>query len=379
MSRAPSNDSAMAAPFDLPLLTFHLRNVSPFFGALALFAESVVTDSVETAATDGRRLFFNPVFMAKHPVAEQLGILVHELLHAALRHVERRSGADPRLWNIAADIVVNGMIHQTKGLALPKSGLRDRDLEDFPVEEVYQILLKRHGLPQKIVYIGSDLLQPAGAQGEGLAEHWNSAISQAAVVARMGGNGQGRLPACIEVAITAVTDPPLDWRTLLWRHLTKTPVDFTLFDRRFLGEGLYLDAMDGETVRVAVCVDTSGSIGAKELGRFLNEIRGILSAYPATRVDLRACDTELHGPWELDSPDCPTPTLKGGGGTSFVPFFEALQKTTPAPDLAVYLTDGYGDFPNETPHYPVLWVVIPCGLPNNEFPFGETARMVGEE
>jgi len=135
--------------------------------------------------------------------------------------------------------------------------------------------------------------------------------------------------------------------------------------------------MDGETVRVAVCVDTSGSIGSKDLGRFLNEIRGILSAYPSTRVDLFACDTELHGPWELDSPDCPTPTLKGGGGTSFVPFFEALQKTTP--DVAVYLTDGFGDFPEKAPHYPVLWVVIPGGLSNNEFPFGETARMVGEE
>jgi len=379
MSRARSSESPVAAPFDLPLLIFHLRNVSPFFGALALFAESVVTDKFETAATDGRRLFFNPEFMAKHPVDEQLGILVHELLHAALRHVERRSNADPHLWNIAADIVVNGMIHQSRGIALPKSGLRDRDLEGFPVEEVYQILLKRHGLPQKIVFIGSDLLDPSEAQQDGLAEHWNSALSQAAVVARMGGEGQGHLPAGIELAIAAVTEPPLDWRTLLWRHLTKTPVDFTMFDRRFLGEGLYLDAMDGETVRVAVCVDTSGSIGEVQLGRFLNEIRGILAAYPSITVDLHTCDTDLRGPWKLDSPECPAPTLRGGGGTSFRPFFEALAHACPAPDVAVYLTDGFGNFPKDAPQCPVLWVITPGGLHNTEFPFGETARMLGEE
>jgi len=194
MNRANAHESQSGEPFDLPLLIFHLRNVSPFFGALMMFAESVVTDRVPTAATDGRRLFFNPAFMSLHPVKEQLGVLVHELLHAALRHVERRSGADPNLWNIAADIVVNGMIHQTHGLSLPKSGLRDQDLENFPVEEVYQLLLKKNGPPKSIRFLSGDLLEPAGELAEGLSEHWNSALAQAAVVSRMGGNGQGRHP-----------------------------------------------------------------------------------------------------------------------------------------------------------------------------------------
>ena len=367
-----------AAPFDLPLLIFHLRNVSPFFGALALFAKSLETTSISTAATDGRRLLFNPGFMASHPLDEQLGILVHELLHAALRHVERRSTADPDLWNIAADIVVNGMIASTRGLVLPKSALRDPDLENYPVEEVYQILLKRHGLPKLIIFIGTDLLDPAPYEPGVPEADWNSALAQAAVIARMGGKGIGNLPAGIELAIAEASDPPLDWRTLLWRHLTRTPVDFTSLDRRFVGEELYLDALDGESVRVAVCVDTSGSIDSNDLGRFLNEIRGILAAYPAITVDLHTCDTELHGPWKLESPDFPSPHLRGGGGTSFLPFFEALEKTIPAPDVAVYLTDGYGSFPEAPPHLSVLWVVSPGGLPSSEFPFGDTARMIAD-
>jgi predicted metal-dependent peptidase len=383
MSTPLASPPAEAHPFDLPLLVFHLRTVSPFFGALALFSENLITESVETAATDGRRLLFNPAFMASHPVDQQLAIVVHELLHAALRHVERRATADPLLWNIAADIVVNGMIAQTSGLKLPASAVRDPKLEEFPVEEVYQVLLQRHGLPKKIRFLPGDLLppeeknepSPGGAPGSNLSEHWNSALAQAAVVARMG-EGQGRLPAGIERALAAATNPPLDWRALLWRHLTRTPVDFTSYDRRFLGEEMYLDALDGESVRVAACVDTSGSIGGQELGRFLNELRAILAAYPAIDLDLYTCDTDLRGPWKLASGDFPTPKWKGGGGTSFIPFFEALQKSSPAPDTAVYLTDGFGDFPQKAPHHHTLWVVTPGGLPSHRFPFGETARML---
>jgi predicted metal-dependent peptidase len=176
--------------------------------------------------------------------------------------------ADPYLWNLAADIVVNGIIKETQGLVLPKSALIDDELAPYTVEEVYHVLLKRLGLPEKIVFIGE---RPVGARGgdgtaSGLGEHWNSAFAQAAVVARMG-TEFGKLPAGIERAMAAVLDPPLDWRTLLWRHLIRTPVDFTAYDRRFIGEELYLDALDGESVRVAVCVDTSGSIGEEGVGK----------------------------------------------------------------------------------------------------------------
>jgi predicted metal-dependent peptidase len=44
----------------------------------------------------------------------------------------------------------------------------------------------------------------------------------------------------------------------------------------------------------------------------------------------------------------------------------------------VYLTDGYGDFPKQAPVFPILWVVTPSGLKSEAFPFGETARMLGE-
>jgi predicted metal-dependent peptidase len=388
MKQYPSNVSVF--PFDLSLLLFHLRNISPFFASLALFAESVTTKNIQTAATDGMRLFFNPDFMAQHTPAEQLGVLVHELLHAALRHVIRRNDAHPVLWNIAADIVVNGIIDQTAGLTLPKSALRDPQICHFNVEEVYQIILKRHSNSEKITihFIGSDLISPGEGKGVGsesdappgigeaeLRDHWTASLAQAAVIARIGATAHGHLPANLQRVLAEISDPPLDWRTLLWRYLTRTPSDFTSYDRRFIGEELYLDAMDGESVRVAVCIDTSGSIGESELARFFNELRAILRAYPMVEVDLYCCDTKLHGPWAIDAQSEEIPELQGGGGTNFAPFFKHLNKTV-SPDAAIYLTDGMGDFPEKMPDYPTLWVITPGGLASNKIPFGEVARML---
>jgi predicted metal-dependent peptidase len=45
--------------------------------------------------------------------------------------------------------------------------------------------------------------------------------------------------------------------------------------------------------------------------------------------------------------------------------------------VAVYLTDGYGRFPDSAPNFPVLWVVTEHGLDLEAFPFGETVRLSG--
>ena len=50
-------------------------------------------------------------------------------------------------------------------------------------------------------------------------------------------------------------------------------------------------------------------------------------------------------------------------------------KTKPSTEFDVYLTDGFGYFPSETPKQSTLWVISPGGLPSHKFPFGETARI----
>ena len=74
--------------------------------------------------------------------------------------------------------------------------------------------------------------------------------------------------------------------------------------------------------------------------------------------------------------DIPDP--EGGGGTDFRPFFERIAKgyDTSTPLVSVYLTDGYGEFPDVPPAFPILWVVTPGGLDADYFPFGEVVRLL---
>jgi predicted metal-dependent peptidase len=87
-----------------------LRARAPFFGTLALYARFVATDTIPTAATDGQDVYYNPEFMLSLAPAHLDGVLVHEVLHAALDHVFRRGSRDAMRWNQSADIVVNGLI-----------------------------------------------------------------------------------------------------------------------------------------------------------------------------------------------------------------------------------------------------------------------------
>ena len=98
----------------------HLRRHSPFFATLCLFARLRPTDSIPTAATDGKDIFYNPTWLSTLlPTPARLrGLLIHEVLHAALLHVQRRGGREPLRWNIAADVVVNGMIDAEKARAI---------------------------------------------------------------------------------------------------------------------------------------------------------------------------------------------------------------------------------------------------------------------
>ena len=369
-----------------------LRMRSPFFATLALFAKFIPTQNIPTAATDGKDIFYNPDFLLSLPTPQQDGLLLHEVLHAALLHVLRRGVREKERWNIAADIVVNGIICQQGCFELPEGVIRDRNLEHLSVEEIYELLPQQdrsYGLGICDLYdnppTGNGDERGIGNKGDRLSEakraelesHWRNAMQQAAVIART--TNQGNIPAGIARELGALDTAQLDWRSYLWRYLVKTPTDYTEFDRRFIGRGLYLETLQGESVKVYVAVDTSGSIDSKLLKMFLSEVRGILDSYPHLECELYYADADVYGAYELN-PDSDIPQPKGGGGTSFVPFFNKISHDWDGMTTAVcvYLTDGYGTFPNTAPELPVLWVVTPGGLNLSQFLFGETVRLLSQ-
>jgi predicted metal-dependent peptidase len=387
-----------------------LRRHSPFFAALALFVDVRFTEGVPIAATDGRLLFFHPSGYGDLMPAERDAVFLHELLHAALLHPSRCGVRDPELFNIAADIVVNGMVAAEKSVALPKGAIRNARLEHLSVEEIYELLQKKAKAKRPTLPL-ADLLKPGsmgsaaeeeeetgGGKGEGkegvddgshdpagelhdlhdrsaLEAHWKQAIQQARVLASS--QGQGTLPAGMQRHLGEIAEPQIDWRSQLWRYLVRTPTDFSGFDRRFLHRGLYIDHLEGESVQVFICIDTSGSIDDEQMSLFIGEVSGILSSYPMLDCRLWYADAECYGPYTING-ICEVPQPEGGGGTDFRPFFRAAIEAWSGDQEAVcvYLTDGYGEFPKEAPQLPVLWIIVPGGLPSEEIPYGEICRLI---
>ncbi|GAB4297810.1 MAG: VWA-like domain-containing protein [Oscillatoriaceae cyanobacterium] len=366
-----------------------LQVKSPFFATLALFVNFQATKIIPTAATDGMQIFVNEEFVFSLSSPELDGLLLHEVLHTALLHVLRRGFREPILWNIAADISVNGMITDLPDIALPVGAIIYQQLDKLSVEEIYDILLKNAlfnsiNMIDLLEVVPADCLNGHNIRAGGSLErakqkeietYWRNALQQAMVVARS--QNRGYIPAGIERELGALNGAQIDWRSYLWRYLVQTPTDFSGFDRRFVGRGLYLEALQGETVKVFVAIDTSGSIDDQQLRLFLSEVAGILTSYPHLQCQLYYADADAYGPYDLD-PNSKIPPPQGGGGTSFVPFFEKVIENWDnySTGVCVYLTDGYGEFPPEPPLLPVLWVVTPGGMALENFPFGEAVRLL---
>jgi len=377
-----------------------VRRECSFFGSLMLFAQIEKSNDLPTAATDGRKIFFNEEFLNSLSSPQQNALMLHEVLHMALLHVTRRQSRDPYIWNIAADIVVNDLIERNTSFSLPEGAITDNRFQDKSVEYIYEALLKSK---KKYNLVISDILQPSNSNSDEsnndskdvmeplsqeetdeIESFWkdkmeilkNSSEHQLS-------NGKGSLPAGIEQEISTILEPEVDWRHALWKYVGKTPADFDDLDRRFIYKGLYLESLLTEAVEVSVCIDTSGSVSDELLKQFAGELKGILRSYPNVKCSLFFADTNLAGPYEIDRIE-QMPKAVGRGGTSFVPFFDYLKKNGEENNLlgnnklSIYFTDGYGDFPKQEPNNPTMWLVCKDGLDTNEFPFGEVVRISTE-
>src|ERR1700733_5964141 len=111
----------------------------PFFGSLLFRLKGRESRSVQTMATDGVSLFYNPDFVETLNEATLAGTLAHEVMHPALHHHVRRSGRDPKLWNQACDYAINPLLVDA-GLSLPDGVLIDDRFRGMSSEQIYNLL-----------------------------------------------------------------------------------------------------------------------------------------------------------------------------------------------------------------------------------------------
>ena len=365
-----------------------IRKESPFFASLMLFAPIVESQSIDTAATDGKNILINNTFFSSLSSSEQNAVMLHEVLHLALLHVFRMNNRNSEVWNIAADIVVNDLIDLNTSFTLPKGAIRDKSFRKKSVEYVYEQLIKNKKKLKLLKLHHPDLIsdrtditqtkQIDENEQHEIETYWKDNIQVLQKSAEIN-KDKGSIPGGLEAEIGTVLEPEVDWRTALWKFVAKTPSDFDEYDRRFFYRGLYLEGLDSESINVSVCIDTSGSVSDHLLEQFMGELKGILRSYPHVKCDLFYADSSLNGPHEIDSIEG-VPKVIGRGGTSFKPFFNYIKKNNDhfnSNKALIYLTDGFGDFPKDA-SAPTMWIVCKDGLETNQFPFGDVIRISTE-
>ena len=227
-----------------------VRRQCSFFGSMMLFAEIEISKQIPTAATDGRKIFFNEEFLKSLSSPEQNALMLHEVLHMALLHVIRRQNRDPFIWNIAADIVVNDLILRNTSFPLPKGAIVDNRFQDKSVEYIYEALLKSNDYKGYKLPI-ADILIPSGIENDDSKDeskfNKNSGIKKSLSEEEIDeieafwkdkmeilkntpehqlSKNQGSLPAGIGQEISTILEPEVDWRHALWKYVGKTPADF---------------------------------------------------------------------------------------------------------------------------------------------------------
>jgi predicted metal-dependent peptidase len=129
---------------------FALLLKEPFYAHILAGMPREASDTVKTTGTawDGQqvRLRVNPEFFIGGLTAPQrTGVLKHEILHVAFRHVFRGADRDAKIFSVAADLVVNQLV---KPYPLPDGY---PTLADFPdlgllpdksVEDYYGVLMQ---------------------------------------------------------------------------------------------------------------------------------------------------------------------------------------------------------------------------------------------
>ena len=375
---------------------------APFFGNLATRLKIENADDwCPTAATDGRKLYYNSEFLKKMP-AKQLEFLIgHEVLHLVYDHMGRAGERDKRLFNVAADYCVNqDLLDQKIGEKIPV-GLFDTKYRGWSAEEVYddlyknaekisiedleQMLLDEHLDGDDSDDIDGDNKDGEGKPGKGrprLTEEEKKQIRdeiKEAVMTAAQTVGAGNLPSGVRRLIKDLTEPQLNWRELLQQQIQSTiraDYSWTRPSRR----GWHIDAVlpgnDLEKeIDICVAVDASGSMSDDMLKDILSEVKGIMQSYNSFKLHLWSFDTEVYNAtiftaenideimeWEID----------GGGGTMFEANWQYMLDNDIVPKKFVMFTDGYpGDGWGDENYCDTLFVIH--GSTTIQAPFGITA------
>ena len=341
----------------------------PFFGNMATRLRIQCADEwCPTAAVDGRNLYFNTQFFNAMSNKEIEFVIAHEILHCVFDHLGRRDERNPRLYNIAADYIVNNLLVRDRIGEKPSivDCYQDFKYEGWSSEEVYDELFKeaeKNG-QEFLEQLGEMLDEHLDLEGDGTEEdnkdgkgrpkyskaemdqikdEIKEAMIQAAQTA-----GAGNVPGGVQRLIKQLTEPKMNWRELLRQQIQSTiKSDYTFArpSRKGWHTGAILPGMNfQDTIDICVSIDMSGSIGDDQAKDFLSEIKGIMDEYKDYKIKVWCFDTAVYNEEDFTADggrDLSEYEVLGGVGTDFMVNWTYMKDNDIQPKKFIMFTDGY--------------------------------------
>ena len=370
----------------------------PFYGDILLRLPIVHDDSVETACTDGRSIRWSAHFFGTLTTEQRRYVLMHEVFHVLLRHPLRVNARDPKIWNVAADIIVNNMcdklaydVKANPALRMdrPPDGIFRITDQDATADNLYEIIRaenkKKPG--KKFIMLRKNYRSSRGSandleavplpaedltggvslseeEAEALAQQIASMIRAAAEHDR-GTSGSFFIPREL---LSLTRSKPLDWRKILKDFLSEVQADETSYatpERKYLHMDLILPghglSEEGELESVWAFVDSSGSVSQAELNEFLTQLYRIAKDFRC-EMNIAYWDTSVTDVYEKlrTEKQVLTAQPKHSGGTDINCVYRFVHDRHLKPLVSLILTDGYFGVPQQdlrkalNPHSTIL-------------------------
>ena len=345
---------------------FKAANDRPYF-ATALFSLTVIeSPEAQTMGVDKHwRCYVSPSFVDRTPVPELAGVWIHEIGHLLRDHHGRSAllpETDRRDWprvNIAQDCEINDDL-LADHVSLPDGGFHPGTF-GLPDGQMFEQYLPHIPPTPHVPNCGSGAhgsAQPwelGGTGTTGVSEVEAAAIRrQTAEGIRQHVRSRGTIANGWKRWADEVLEPTIDWRRALTGAVREAAawasgaVDYTFqrpSRRNAALPRVVLPRLRQPVPRVAIVIDTSGSMSADDLAEVLGEVSGVLRAVGigGNRVNVLACDADVHTARAVSS--VREVELAGGGGTDMrVGIGQAMKRPDP-PHIVVVLTDGYTPWP----------------------------------
>jgi predicted metal-dependent peptidase len=344
------------------------------YASIIMVGKYKVLDDLPTACTNGIDVMYGKDFVGKLSDGDLRGLIMHENLHKTFQHTflwKHLYEENAKCANMACDYVINLIIKDIEKssngfVTLPKVGLLDERFRGMDSQQVFKLLMEEGAGEGGGDGEGGGLddhdWDTSGMSQQEIEEHVkevNQAIRQGQLMAgKMGGKQSRELGELLE--------PKVDWREQLRDYISsladgKDISTWQRVNRRWLQHDMYMPSTVSESMgRIVIAIDTSGSIGGRELQEFLSEVQAICMNVQPELVDLLYWDTEVAGHEVYGREDLgklvKSTKPAGGGGTDPACIPEYIRDKQLKPECVVVLTDGYVGGWGTWAH-PVLWAI----------------------